>query len=181
MDLSNAQAINCKKRGINLVKRHSLKTDMTPLVDLGFLLISFFVIVAELTKPSITPLYMPRDGGVPTPVGESTALTVLLGKNNTVYYYEGDWNKISHDGIKKTDFSMTGLSKVITEKQLKLDMTLKNKGGRDAMMLIIKAGSHAIYKDLVKVLDEAIIHMVKRYALVKSAPEEINYLEKQDH
>jgi hypothetical protein len=49
------------------------------------------------------------------------------------------------------------------------------------MMLIIKAGSHAIYKDLVKVLDEAIIHMVKRYALVKSAPEEINYLEKQDH
>lgn len=48
--------------GVQRMTRHRLKTDMTPMVDLGFLLITFFVVTAELSKPKTMNLYMPYDG-----------------------------------------------------------------------------------------------------------------------
>ena len=90
---------------------------MTPMVDLGFLLIAFFVITTELSKPTVTDLYMPKDGN-PTPLGNSNALTVLLGKNNTVFFYHGDWEEATKkDQIYQTNFSYSkGLGDVIRKK-----------------------------------------------------------------
>ena len=77
---------------------------MTPMVDLGFLLITFFVITTQLSQPCITPLYMPKDGK-PMPTGESTALTVLLGKDDQVYYYEGQYDQaLAQKAIRKVPF-----------------------------------------------------------------------------
>ena len=79
------------------MRRHSLKTDMTPMVDLGFLLISFFIFTTQMNKPVVTSLNMPHDGP-PSTLGMSNALTVLLGDNHSIYYYEGEMKTALSDG-----------------------------------------------------------------------------------
>jgi biopolymer transport protein ExbD len=68
---------------------------------------------------------------------------------------------------------------VISEKQQLLDITQKNKEGRNGLMLIIKADKDVLYKNLVKVPDEATIHIVKKYAIIPPTIAEKNYLEKK--
>jgi biopolymer transport protein ExbD len=70
-------------------KQHSLRIDMTPMVDLGFLLITFFIFTATLSQPRITRLIMPKDGE-PADVAASRSLTLLLAKEK-VMVYEGRW------------------------------------------------------------------------------------------
>ena len=81
-----------RKAGVSRPKKHTPKIDMTPMVDLGFLLITFFVVTAEMSKQVTLDLFMPKDGPH-MPVGKSDALTVLLSKNKTLYYYHGDWEE----------------------------------------------------------------------------------------
>jgi biopolymer transport protein ExbD len=96
-----------RRAGVRHVVKHNLKIDMTPMVDLGFLLISFFVITTELSKPTVADLYMPKDGK-PMPLENLNALTVLLGKSNTVFYYHGDWQEaIKTRQIFQTNFHTT--------------------------------------------------------------------------
>lgn len=172
-----AAAISRKRGGVQRVIKHSLKIDMTPMVDLGFLLISFFVITAELSKPTAMDLYMPKDGP-PMPLGESNALTLLLEKDNTIYYYNGDWKDAVKTGnINKINFSgANSLRNIIKEKQKQLDASSKSKEGGNGLMLLIKPGSGASYKNVVEALDEGTINMVKKYALMKISADEVNWL-----
>lgn len=165
-----------RKAGVRRMVKHHLKIDMTPMVDLGFLLITFFVITTELSKPTVMDLFMPKDG-VPTPLGKSNALTVLLG-DNKIYYYSGEWKEAVEAGrIIQTNLSRNSdLRKVIGEKQRLLDIAGKNKEGRNGLMLLIKPGSNASYKNVVDVLDEMAINRVKKYALIKITDEERNWL-----
>src|SRR5262245_17175055 len=68
--------------------RKNLRIDMTPMVDLGFLLITFFVFTTEISKPATTQLNMPHDGP-PLPIPESKSLTILLNGSNKIFYYYG--------------------------------------------------------------------------------------------
>jgi biopolymer transport protein ExbD len=163
------------------MKKHSLKTDMTPMVDLGFLLIAFFIMTTELNKPVVTRLNMPHDGP-PMSLGMSNALTVLLDDNNTVYYYHGDWEEaVKNKAVIKTTLSVKdGVGKIIREKQQALDQLKAVKPdaeGRDGLMLLIKAMTKANYSTVIDVLDEVTINRVRKYALVKAEKEEINYIE----
>ena len=180
---SNKNAVSSRKRaGVCRIVKHSQKVDMTPMVDLGFLLITFFVITTELSKPTMMNLYMPKDG-IPMPLGESNALSFLLGKNNTIYYYNGNWEDAKKDGtILKTTYSgIDGIRKVINEKQYRLDATIgKNKEGRNGLMLLIKPGKEASYKNVVAMLDEATINIVKKYAVVKLSDEEAGFLKRKE-
>lgn len=174
----NAPAARGHRAGVRRMKKHDLKTDMTPMVDLGFLLIAFFVVTAELSKPKAVSLNMPHDGP-PMPLGKSNALTFLVGRNNTVHYYEGDWDEALAAGkIFTTSFSARdGLGRIIREKQQELDRANKPGGeGRDGLMLLIKADDQANYENIIDALDEALIHTVKKYAIVKLSPEETGYL-----
>jgi biopolymer transport protein ExbD len=175
------QAINSKlqiRKGNSAIRlqRYSLRIDMTPMVDLGFLLITFFVMTVHLTQPSVVNLDMPKDGPE-TPVGNSKALTVLLHQGNAVYYYEGEWQQaLKQNRIFKTNLSVTsGVGAKIREKQQWLDQ-YDTKEGRSGLMLIIKAGSGAFYSNVVDALDEALINGVKKYTLLSANPEEQNWL-----
>jgi len=170
-----------KKAGVRRMIKHSLKIDMTPMVDLGFLLISFFVITTELSKPTAMDLYLQKDGP-PTKLAQSDALTLLLDKNNVVYYYNGDWNEaIKENRIVQTSFSgNNGLRNVIMEKQRQLDQARRKAEGRNGLMLLIKPASGASYKNLVDVLDEMTISMVKKYAVMKISSEEVNWLKERN-
>jgi biopolymer transport protein ExbD len=95
-----------KGPGVKKAKKLSTRVDMTPMVDLGFLLITFFVFTATMSTPTTLDLNMPKDIKDPkdqTEVKESGVLTIMLGKNNHIYYYEG---KLKEDGsnFKSTTF-----------------------------------------------------------------------------
>jgi biopolymer transport protein ExbD len=84
----SAPATARKSRGVPKTKKLSTRVDLTPMVDLGFLLITFFIYSTEMSKPSVMPLHLPADS-TPTLEPESGAITLLLGQNNNIFYYEG--------------------------------------------------------------------------------------------
>src|SRR5687767_12855754 len=69
-----------------------IRIDMTPMVDLGFLLITFFIFTASMAENKALKLFMPADGSTST-IGNSTVITALLGADNKLYLYEGDWKR----------------------------------------------------------------------------------------
>jgi hypothetical protein len=145
----------------------SLKIDMTPMVDLGFLLISFFIFTTTLTEKTATALVMPKEGDPPPVLKASHALTVLLAGNDQVYAYEGDWQEAfkNHAVFPSGYNEYGGLGKLIRAKQKWLQQTDK-KEGRDGLVLLIKPTSMASYKNMVDALDEAMINDIKKYMIV---------------
>lgn len=172
-----------RRRGVARMKRHSLKTDMTPMVDLGFLLITFFVMTVRMSEPVVDKLNMPKDGPS-MPVGMSAALTILLHTDNTIYYYHGDWETaLAKNEIKKTNFDVrNGIGKIIREKQQALDILQQSDPsleGRKGLMLLIKASSEASYSNIIDLLDETTINNVGKYALLKLEEKEFDYINQQ--
>lgn len=162
-----------RRRGVRRAVHAMPRVDMTPMVDLGFLLVAFFVMTTRLSEPVVTRLNMPREGP-PMTLGESNALTVLLGSNNSVYYYQGEWDSSK---VVKTSFSVQdGIGRVIREHQRFLADANVSAEGRDGLMLLIKAGDQAPYSSVIDALDEALINGVKRYAIVKTGKEELEFL-----
>jgi biopolymer transport protein ExbD len=164
-----------RKKGAGFGRRiqQSLKIDMTPMVDLGFLLITFFVITTELSRPTSMDLYMPKDGP-DTHIGDSYALSIILsGEKN--FYYEGEWNRAV---IDKRVFPVTTaqLRRIIIQKQQHLDRKNIYKVGREGLMMLIKPTERASYKEIVDLLDEATINQVKKYAVIKVTVEEKNWI-----
>jgi biopolymer transport protein ExbD len=168
--------------GVKRMKRHSIRIDMTPMVDLGFLLISFFVMTVEISKPVATKLNVPADADEGTKLQESAALTILLGNKREVWYYHGFFDKaIEENRIYKTSFSYKdGLGKIIREKQLALDNNPLMKKGRDDLTILLKPAANANYTGIIDVLDEVTINNVKRYALVKITAEEKEFLKRRE-
>ena len=80
------------KGGKKRSKKMSTRIDMTPMCDLGFLLITFFVLVTTFSKPSAMDLIIPakEDKTVdPPPIKESKVLQIVLGDNDKLYYFRG--------------------------------------------------------------------------------------------
>jgi biopolymer transport protein ExbD len=162
-------------------KWHSLKLDMTPMVDLGFLLITFFVITTQLCQPKTMNLFMPADGP-PLPLGTSNALTFILDKENAVYYYNGDWETAIKTGsVFSTSYSgRTGIRKLIQEKQSWLDKQNTNER-RNGLMLLIKPADGSTYNNVVDALDEATISQVGKYAILPLSQQENIWLKQKSN
>jgi len=121
-----------RKAGVRRQKKINPRIDMTPMVDLGFLLICFFVITTELSKPVLVKLNMPTEEGPPMEVGGSDALTVILTGNNKAWYYHGSWREaLEKKAVLQTDFSSDGLRKVIIEKKKWLNAAGTKEGKAD--------------------------------------------------
>ncbi len=168
-----------KKGGKQRAKKMSTRVDLTPMVDLGFLLITFFMLTTTLAKPQIMALVMPDkdiDKEDVEPVKESKVLTLLLGANDKVYWYEG----ITDAVLDSTDYSAEGLRKVILNKMDKVKGVFgqetykrKNKKGEEEeftdgsfVNVIIKPTKEARYKNLVDALDEMAITKVRYYVIL---------------
>jgi biopolymer transport protein ExbD len=179
-DIVPAASGGRRRAGVGPAKKLSVRVDMTPMVDLGFLLIAFFIMTTQLKKPAAVHLNMPKEGPE-TLLGDSAALTVLLAKNDVVYYYNGNWKNASAKGeIFKTNFSVKdGLGEVIRQKQRRLDQT-NSKEHRNALMLLIKADKEASYQNVIDALDETMINLVKKYAVLKAEPEELEWITQHD-
>ena len=160
-------------------KKQIIRIDMTPMVDLGFLLITFFVFTTTMSTPKATDLFMPKDDLLdPPPLPNSLALSLLLDDNDKVYYYHGNFGEAANaNQIFETSYSTyDGIGRIIRQKQKELDASGKFADGRKGLMLLIKPTSASAYKNVIDALDEAVIHDVKKYAIVEPVGEEIGYI-----
>jgi len=148
-----------KGPGVKKGKKLSTRVDLTPMVDLGFLLITFFIFTTTMSQPTAMRLFLPKDTDKPEEQNKlkaSGALTLMLGNNDRVYYYEGE---LAPDGSNFKGASYKEIRDVIINKK-------KSTNPKD-FMVVIKPNKEASYKNVVDALDEMTINEVKRYAMVE--------------
>lgn len=155
-----------KGPGVKKAKKLSTRVDMTPMVDLGFLLITFFIFSTTMSQPTAMKLIMPKDTenqDEQTKVKASGALTIMMGKGDGVYYYEGD----DPTKIQNTDYKK--IRDVIINK--------KKSTKPEDFVVVIKPNDEANYQNMVAILDEMSINEVKKFALVNISPVENEILQ----
>jgi len=142
-------------------RKHTFRLDMTPMVDLAFLLLTFFMLTTTFAKPRVMQLTMPvKDRDNVTEVGRSHAMTILLGQAHKVYYYFGLHApadpSVPVPTLHTTDFGPHGIRQVL----------LARGRQQPAPVVLIAAGPRAKYSDMVDILDEMNITDQKKYAIV---------------
>jgi biopolymer transport protein ExbD len=151
------------KGGKKRAKKMSTKIDMTPMVDLAFLLLTFFMLTTTFNKPQTMEINMPVKTDNKEEQNElkaSEALTVILGKNDKVYYYQGLNDGQNQPELKTTDFSDKGIREVLLDLNARIPK----------LTVLIKPVKTARYKNVVDILDEMNITNTRRYALVDISP-----------
>lgn len=141
-------------------KKVSTKVDMTPMVDLAFLLITFFMLTTTFSKPKAMEVNMPdktKDDKT-MKVKESLTTVLVLGEDDQLAYYTGFENPEVH----LTDYSDQGLRKMLIDKRR---IVRAQEPGKEPIF-IIKAMKTSKYKNMVDVLDEMAITRNTTYAIV---------------
>ncbi len=158
-----------KGPGVKKGKKASTRVDLTPMVDLGFLLITFFIFTTTMSQPTSLNLNMPKDTEKPdenTKVKESGSLTLMLGKGNVIYYYFGN------DPTKMQTTTYKDVRNIILDK--------KQKTPPEDLFIIIKPDKDATYKNAVDMLDEMSIDDISRYAMVDPTDDEYTLIQKTE-
>lgn len=155
-----------KGPGVKKSKKLSTRVDLTPMVDLGFLLITFFVFTTTMAQNTAMNMNEPKDDkDKEMKVKNSGAMTILLGKGNQIYYYYGqlEAEKVSEQFMST---SYKDIRKLILDK--------KNATPIDDLMYIIKSDSESTFKNAIDILDEMTISAVPpgHYAEVDMIPVE---------
>lgn len=165
-DIEIRKSSGKRRAGVKRNKRSSYRVDLTPMVDLGFLLITFFIFSITTSQPKSMSLVVPRDSKVSSKVPNSGALILLPGKNDRIWCYFGlDPSEMSY-------ITYQDVRKIILEKK-------RTTVPKD-FFIIIKSGNAAIYKNIVDILDEMNINDIPRYALAAPTLEEISLMNKSE-
>jgi biopolymer transport protein ExbD len=145
-------------------KKFSTRIDMTPMVDLAFLLLTFFILTNVLKTQQVLQLFMPEEQDINMKehiISANSVLTLVLGEHDKIYWYTG-----TTPIATVTDFSQHGVRKLILEK----NNTIAK------MWILIKASDQSRYKNLVDIMDEILIAKINRYALVDLTKEDIELI-----
>lgn len=184
--------INKEKKG-NKQKKMNIRVDFTPMVDMNMLLITFFMLCTSLSKPQTMEISMPSNDKNITEeqqnkVKASQALTLLLGEDGKLYYYEGEPDYKNYTSLKETTYEASGLRKLLLsknyeavkkvrelkDKKARLEITEEEckkeiasvKSGKNTPTVIIKAMDKSTYKNLIDALDEMQICSIGKYVIV---------------
>jgi len=204
MDVAGGDSGHKKGPGVKKAKKQSTRVDMTPMVDLGFLLITFFIYTTTMSTPNTTKLSMPKkeeDKTKEMEVVKSGLLTILLGETN-VYYYEGELDATGANFMTSSfpTPASPGIRKVIQDKRAQViaahthneackKIWEKNDERKDGalpdeqacldrdLVIVIKPDTKAKYGRAVDILDEMNINAVQRYAIIDITPQEQTVLE----
>ncbi len=191
-----------QKGGRKRPKKHSTHIDMTPMVDLMCLLITFFMLTTAFSKPKVMEIVLPekikKDEKVEPPkIADSRTLNIVLGPNDKVYWYGGKAEAVSPATFFETDFSANGIRQVLLDRnralfkkidQFKLDVisgkiNIRQDSLQSAIrqlkkdddtgpIVLIKFYKKAKYKNLVDIIDEMSIVGIARYIIT-----DINWIE----
>ena len=165
------------KGGKKRAKKQSTKVDMTPLVDLAFLLLTFFVLTSTFSQPKTMRMIFPEkiedDGPPPPPIKDGH--TVLASKDNEIYYYRG---QLDEKGLRK--FLIGANKKLIkilnklenqklkvdandTAKINAIDREFEEAKTKDKQIVIVKNDGGATYKNMIDIIDELAISNIIYY------------------
>ena len=142
--------------------------DMTPMVDLAFLLLTFFVLTTSLTKPWALKIEMPDKVKTVTkqkPIPAQRALTLVLGDNNRIHWYAG----VDISSAKTSNFSPDGIRKVIADK----------KKSVEGLFVLIKPSDKSQYKNVIDILDEMIIANQQDFSIVDLDPLDVDLVNEE--
>jgi len=175
IDTSSSGGKKGKKRG----KKLSTRVDLTPMVDLGFLLITFFMFTTTMSKPKTMELLMPLEDSTledkdKNKIKDYTALTLLLSKKNRVYYYRGIGNDpLNAPKVNLTYFkSKDGVRDAIIALRKDVEIFKQEHAGEagvepdDEATVLIKPDTTSTYDDMINALDEMQINGIETYAMV---------------
>ena len=184
------------KNGKSKQKKFAVRVDFTPMVDMNMLLITFFMLCTTLSKPQTMEISMPSNDKSITEqqksmVKASQAITLMLGADNKLYYYEGEPNYKDYTSLKETSYTPDGIRSILLQKNVaavnkvralklqKLDLKISEeeyrkqvseiKSGKDTPTVIIKATDDASYKNLIDALDEMQICNIGKYVITDIA------------
>jgi biopolymer transport protein ExbD len=145
------------------------------MVDLAFLLITFFMYTTTLQKPKAMNVVMPDNSVQKSqlPIAASRSMTILLGSHHKVEWYMGEAGK---SAPTVDNFGSTGIRKAILDNKQKVADT--HSGDEKLMEVVIKPSDKSSYQDLVAILDEMKITNIQIYAIVKITPLELSDLQK---
>ncbi len=184
-------------------KKHATRVDLTPMVDLGFLLITFFMLTTSMLKPQTMEISVPSKDKVQedeqNKVKASQAVTILLGKENKLFYYFGTQENGVDPELIETNYSSEGIRKMLFQKNFDVnkavdelkkdkkkmsDEDYKSKlselrSVKTAPVVMIKGADDANYKNFVDILDEMGINNIARYAIVDITPYDLGLIDKK--
>jgi biopolymer transport protein ExbD len=164
-------------------KKSNSKVDLTAMVDLAFLLITFFMLTTSLSKPQSMDLGLPDKNKDPNvkdddiKVDQKRTMTIIMGKDNQIKWFHGLLETPEPGGAPTNAvYGKNGLRKEILKRVISVEEYCKtrpnNKKG-DGLIVIIKPSKKSTYRNLVDVLDEMAICKVPSYAIVNDiTPEE---------
>lgn len=189
-----------KHKGSGKIKQKKMNifVDFTPMVDMNMLLITFFMLCTSLSKPQTMEIVMPTDKNnleQPTKVKESLAVTLLLDKDNKVYYFTGLPDFKNYNSLKELTYeakdenslrnmllsrNRDAVEQINLLKQEKLNLKISQdtfaarasriKNGKNTPVVIIKATDKSNYKNLVDALDEMQICSIGKYVIDSITP-----------
>jgi len=155
------QQADSGKGGKKRAKKMSTKIDMTPMVDLAFLLLTFFMLTTTFSKPQTMEINMPvkpENEDEQIALKASNAMTIVLGDEDRVFYYFGLGDPAENPEVIESDYSANGIRKVLLSPKVK---------SNDKMTVMIKPMVDSRYKNVVDILDELKITDTKKFALVE--------------
>lgn len=147
-------------------KKQSTRVDMTPMVDLGFLLITFFMFTTTFSKPNVMDLGLPakpkEDQPKPptTEIDLSNSISLIIGKDNRIFYHQLDRQGLTDEKLFETNYDKEGITKVIEDAKRRAKDPAK-------FTVIIKPTDDAVYKNFVDILDEMAITKNEQYGVTE--------------
>lgn len=154
-----------KDSGVRSLRNKLIRVDMTPMVDLGFLLITFFMFTTNFSKPNVMDLSYPPKSPVVNKnvIDYQNQITFILGKNNRVFYYQNDANDLTPKIFKETSLDGNKIAKLISDKK-------KAAPKPEIFTVIIKPTDDANYKNFVDMLDNMAITKSELYGIAEIKP-----------
>lgn len=170
-------------------KKGTPTVDLTPMVDLGFLLITFFMFTTTMNKPKAMEIQMPYTDEQlkieeQSVIKKDVALTILLSKDHRIYYYEG----IGNDPENAPDVQVTyftandGIRDVLIKKKQKVESLIQQGvlTATDRPTVIIKPDFNSTTDDLINIIDEMTINAIPLYAIVDITPIDHEFIKKTE-
>ena len=159
-------------------KKQSTRVDLTAMVDLAFLLITFFMLTTTLAKPQAMDLAMPdkdKDDQQELTVADNRTMTILLGDNNRLEWYMGLVDK-PLNSPQVDYYGRNGIRKALIENVKKVIATTGDPS--KGLIVLIKPSDQSNYRNFVDILDEMKVSNIDRYAIVEISEPDIALLKR---
>jgi len=158
-------------------KKGNPRIDMTPMVDLGFLLLTFFVLTTTMSTPTTMPVVVPEDDTTKVvdkkdeiKLPEGKVLNLLVSGKNRIFYYQG----VENVELSMTTYSPNGLRPIVQDYQKKV--AEKYRPEKDPLVVIVKMTKDATFKNWVDIIDEMNITNQRKYVLIDITPDEVDFI-----